>query len=78
MIFVLSVAGILAHGNSAWTWPGGANTYDLQRQNSAGATVWDWAGAVSRNGFSFSPADGILSAQGDLFAHAVTTKAEPA
>jgi len=69
--------GILAHGHSAWAWPGGANTYDLQRQNSAGATAWDWAGAVSRNGFSFFPADGILPAHDDLF-HTVATKAETA
>ena len=50
----LSASPLCTNTNSTWSWTGGAGGYDIQRQNSAGATAWNWASTVSGSSYTSS------------------------
>ena len=48
----LSASPLCTNTNSTWSWTGQAGNYDVSRQNSAGATAWNWTSSVSGNSFT--------------------------
>ena len=48
----LSASPLCTNTNSTWSWTGLSDNYDVSRQNSAGATAWNWTSSVSGNSFT--------------------------
>ncbi len=57
----LTASPLCTNTNSTWSWTGGSGSYDIQRQNSTGATAWNWQSTISGNSYTSSFASGFAT-----------------